>query len=81
MSDGCNSYSAQYQVKENLLSLGEINRTLMACEQPGIGQQEQDYLQALESAGRFKLAADHLTIWYGNGQGVLNRVKSTDAPS
>ncbi len=81
MSDGCNSYSAQYQVKENLLSFGEINRTLMACEQPGIGQQEQDYLQALESAGRFELAGDHLTIWYGNGQGVRNWVKSTDAPS
>src|SRR6266511_2114238 len=62
MSDGCNSSSAQYQVKENLLSFGEINRTLMACEQPGIGQQEQDYLQALESAGRFELAGDHLTI-------------------
>ena len=75
-SGSCNSYSAQYQVKVNLLSFGEINRTLMACEQKGIDQQEQDYLQALGSAGRFELAGDRLTIWYDNDQGVLNWVKS-----
>jgi heat shock protein HslJ len=75
-SGSCNSYSGQYQVKENLLSFGEINRTLKACEQEGIDQQEQDYLQALGSAGRFELAGDRLTIWYDNDQGVLNWVKS-----
>ena len=78
-SESCNSYSAKYQVKENLLSFGEINRTLKACEQEGIDQQEQNYLQALETADRFELVGDHLTIWYDNGQGVLNWVKSTSS--
>jgi heat shock protein HslJ len=71
-SGSCNSYSAQYQVKEGLLSFNEINRTLMACEQEGIDQQEQAYLQALGNAGRFELTGDRLTIWYDNDQGVLN---------
>jgi heat shock protein HslJ len=78
-SGSCNSYSAQYQVKENLVSFGEINHTLMACEQEGIDEQEQNYLQALETAGKFALAGDHMTIWYDNGQGVLNWVKSTSS--
>ena len=66
-------------MQEGRLSFNEINRTLMACQQEGIDQQEQNYLQALETAGNFELAGDYLTIGYDNGQGVLNWVKSTDA--
>lgn len=78
-SAGCNSYSAQYRVKEGRLSFIELNRTLMSCQQEGIDQQEQNYLQALETVGKFELAGDHLTIWYDDGPGVLNWVKSTSS--
>jgi heat shock protein HslJ len=79
-SGGCNSYSARYEVQGNQLSFGEITRTLRACEQEGITQQEQNYFQALEVAGRFELDGDHLAIWYDGGQGVLNYVKLEGAP-
>lgn len=78
-SAGCNSYSAHYRVKEDRLSFIDINRTLMSCQQEGIDQQEQNYLQALETVGKFELAGDHLTIWYDDRQGVLNWVKSTSS--
>lgn len=79
-SGGCNSYSARYEVQGNQLSFGEITRTLRACEQEGITQQEQNYFQALEVAGRFELDGDHLAIRYDDGQGVLNYVKLEGAP-
>ena len=78
---GCNSYGASYQVQGDTLSFGQIISTLMACQQEGIGDQEQRYFQALKSAGRFELAGDHLTIWYDNGQGVLNFVSSASVPT
>lgn len=71
-SGGCNSYGASYEVRENMLSLGEITHTMMACEAEGVGEQEQGYLQALETAGRFERTEDRLTIWYGDGQSTLN---------
>ena len=71
-SGSCNSYGASYEVLGNILSLGEITHTMMACDQEDIGQQEKRYFQALETAGRFELAEDRLTIWFGDGQSVLN---------
>ena len=69
---GCNAYGAPYEVRENLLSFGEITSTLIACEDEGVMQQEQRYFQALGAAGEFELAEDRLKIWYDDGQGVLN---------
>lgn len=80
-SGGCNSYSAHYEVQGNMLSVGEITRTLMACQQEGIGQQEERYIQALETAGNFELTGDHLLIWYEDGQGVLNWVALNSDPT
>lgn len=75
-SGGCNSFGAQYQVKEDQLSFSEIISTLMACQPEGIDQQEQRFLQALKTASRFEMSGARLTIWYDNGQGTLQWVKS-----
>jgi putative lipoprotein len=74
-SGGCNSYSAQYETQADTLSVGQIASTRMSCEQDGIGQQEQNYFQALEASGKYKLDGEHLTIWYGDRNDVLNFVK------
>ncbi len=73
---GCNSYGAQYRVQGNTLSFDDVTHTLMACQLPDISQQEERYLSALESAGKFELSGDRLAIWYDNGRGILNWSKS-----
>ena len=76
-SGGCNSYGAKYEVDGNSLKMQEITSTLMACMDEGITEQEQQFFEALQSAGNFEIAGDSLTIWYKDGQGKLNFVKGT----
>lgn len=71
-SGGCNTYSAGYEMQGNRLSFGPIGSTKMACNQGGVGQQEQIFYNALRAAGRFDLSGDRLVIWYGDGQATLN---------
>jgi len=52
---------------------------LMACADQGIGEQEQQYYQALESVGGFEVSGDRLTIFYDGGQGALNFVRADAA--
>ena len=68
---GCNSYGGDYTVEGDTLSFGEMVSTLMACEDQAVMAQEQAYLAALQSAARFEVAADHLTIWYDEGSSQL----------
>lgn len=74
-SGGCNSYGGLYQVENGVLSFGEVVSTLMACVDEQVMAQEQRYFQALQTAGRYELSADQLTIHYDDGQGVLNFVR------
>lgn len=69
---GCNTYGGSYQVQGDSLSFGELTRTLVACADEAIMQQEEQYMQALQSASRFDMTADHLTIWYDEGGSQLN---------
>lgn len=78
-SGGCNSYGGAYQVRGNRLSLSQIISTKRACLEEALTQQEQRYFQALESAGKFTLADDHLTIFYDDGRSALNFVKTSSA--
>jgi heat shock protein HslJ len=71
-SGGCNSFGTTYQVQNSTLTVGEITSTLMACADEGVTEQEQVYLQALQSAQSFTQTENNLTIQYDNGQGNLN---------
>lgn len=74
---GCNTYGGSYRVDGDSLSFSDIFRTLMACQDQAIMQQEDRYLEALQTTGEFDIDGDRLTIVYGDGQGVLNFVRPT----
>jgi len=69
---GCNSFGGEYTVEGDTLQLGELVSTLMACADETVMAQEQAYLQALQSAARFEVTPDQLTIWYDAGSSQLN---------
>lgn len=68
---GCNSYGGTYQLNGNNISMGEITRTLKACADAQLTEQEERYIQALESAGQYELSGNQLVITYNNGTGSL----------
>ena len=81
-SGGCNSYGGQYREGGDSLTLSRIISTKRACLEPSANQQEQQYFAALESANRFKLSNNRLTIFYRDGRSALNFVNaSTSKPA
>ncbi len=81
-SGGCNTYGADYRVNGNRLSFGSIVSTMRACVDPGANRQEQRYYRALESASRFNISGNRLTIFHDGGRGTLTfRNESTLTPS
>ena len=80
-SSGCNSYGGEYSVQGDTLSLSKIISTKRACLEQSANQQEQRYFAALESANKFKLAENRLTIFYDGGRGALNFVNDSSSAS
>jgi len=66
-SAGCNSYNAAYETKGDSITIGPAASTLIFCEQPGgTMEQEAAYLSLLQSAGRFDVDGDTLTLSQGD---------------
>lgn len=59
---GCNSFGAGYTVDGDSISFEPVAATLINCEDEQVMQQEAAYFSALESAARFVLEDDRLTI-------------------
>lgn len=74
---GCNSYGAAVEMQGNTLTIKGITSTLMACADEQVTEQEFRYFQALQSATRFEISGDNLTIWYKDEQSKLNFAKDT----
>ena len=71
-STGCNAYSGTYQVRGDTLSFGRLISTRRACLDQNANQQESRFISALESANRFRLASNRLTIFSDRNRTVLN---------
>jgi heat shock protein HslJ len=77
-SGGCNRYFSGVELgAPGELSLGPVGSTMMACSELTMAQ-EQQYLQALQSAGRYRLAGDRLELLFGE-DGVLT-FEATELP-
>jgi heat shock protein HslJ len=80
-SGGCNSYGGKYRERGNNLSFSQIISTKRACLEQSANQQEQRYFAALESASKFKLSDNRLTIFYGDGRSALNFINDPSSKS
>ena len=80
-SGGCNSYGGNYRERGDNLSFSQIISTKRACLEERANQQEQSYFAALESASKFKLADNCLTIFHGDGRSTLNFVNDSSSKS
>jgi heat shock protein HslJ len=66
-SAGCNSYGGTYAVGDTTLSLIDLAFTAMACDSPGVMDQEQRFQQALLSVERYRMEGDRLELVYDGG--------------
>ena len=70
-SAGCNSYSGDYKTQGEIIQVGALRSTLMACADENAMAQESAYLDALQNARMFELRDNVLKILYGAGKGQL----------
>ena len=67
---GCNNFSGPYQVSGELVNIGPLFGTQIACAQD-INDQEATYLNAIQSAVTFEMTLDTLILRDGFGQEVV----------
>ena len=76
-STGCNNYGGTYQVRGDNISFSRIVSTRRACLDQNANEQEHRFLSTLETANRFRLSSNRLTILSDRGRSVLNFVDSS----
>jgi heat shock protein HslJ len=64
---GCNTYSSDYTVDGDQISIGPALSTRMFCAEEGVMEQEMAYLQAMEKAATYKIEGEVLTLFDAQG--------------
>ena len=77
-STGCNSYGGTYQVRGDNITFSRIVSTRRACLDQNANEQEHRFLSILETANRFRLSSNRLTILSDRGRNVLNFVNNSE---
>jgi heat shock protein HslJ len=54
-TSGCNRYGASYEAGNGSLDLGQIQLTMMACEDPALSDLEAAYLEAFATVGGWRV--------------------------
>ncbi|KYK35859.1 MAG: META domain-containing protein [Theionarchaea archaeon] len=71
-SAGCNTYSGDYTINGNAITIGPLSSTRMYCTVPvGIMEQEYDYLTALESATGYEIEGNTMEMTNADGDVIL----------
>ncbi len=76
-STGCNSYGGTYEVRGDNITFSRIVSTRRACLDQNANEQEHRFLSTLETANRFRLSSNRLTILSDRGRSVLNFVNNS----
>jgi putative lipoprotein len=67
-NSGCNTFTGPFQVSgTDRITLGPFASTLVACADPAIGAQEQQYLTALGLARVYEVTGEQLTLFRDGG--------------
>lgn len=69
-SGGCNRYQGALFAEGDVISIGPVSSTFMACPEP-IGSTEQAYFAALDAAVRFTQDGDTLVLYDVEGREVV----------
>lgn len=70
-SAGCNSYSGTCNINGSSITIGPLAVTEMYCTDPGVMEQEGDYLAALNSVVRYRIEGETLVLINADGKEVL----------
>jgi heat shock protein HslJ len=66
-SSGCNRYTGPYTLDGETIQVGDLAGTRMACADPGLTEQEELFLTALEQAAVARVDGDTLELRDGDG--------------
>jgi heat shock protein HslJ len=62
-NSGCNTFSGEYKVNGDQITIGPLASTMMACSDPaGVMDQETQYLAALQSAATYQIEGNVLQL-------------------
>ena len=70
-SAGCNSYGGTYEVTTEGVSISDLTSTMMACTDPGVMEQEQQFLDTIQNIQSFDVGSDKLTITSADGTQIV----------
>lgn len=65
-SGGCNSYGGNFRVQGDRITFNQVFSTKRACLNSEGNRQESQFFLALESANRFRLSGNQLSVYYDN---------------
>ncbi len=77
-TSGCNQYSAIYTVNGQMITVSQINQTKMACPDPGVMQQEAQYLTTLQATTAWNIEGQQLVL--SQPDGALHFTALSPAP-
>jgi heat shock protein HslJ len=66
-NSGCNNFSGPAKVDGTSIAIGPLASTMMACADPAVDQQAQQYTAALELAKSFEVVGDRLSLFRADG--------------
>lgn len=76
-SAGCNQYTATYQLSGSALQFSAAAATRKMCAAPGVMEQEQQFLKALESVATTRIEADRLELRTAQGALALTLARNS----
>lgn len=75
-SSGCNHYAGPYQAQGSGITFGRLAVTAMACADPAVMEQEQNYFKALATASTLRMEGDRLELRTADGALAVSFVRA-----